>query len=412
MTLGSRGDVQPYVALGAALKARGHEATITTGRGFDDLIEAHGLASAPISDDVRELIKDPLIQDAMKSFSGKLKAWRHFKGEAIRQLDESWAITRDFEPDLIVFHIKMAGAPAFGEKLRIPALPSFLMPGMVATSAYPSPLVPLPNLGPVGNLMSHRAFLWIARTVTLKLLTKWQHDRLPEVSGPGDPFGGYDPSGTPATRLHAYSPHIVPKPTEWGTCQQITGAWMLDDEKDWLPPQALQRFLDAGAPPVYVGFGSMPGMDAARNTRAVLEALRQTGQRAILATGWGGLEETAVPETLHVLSSAPHGWLFPRCSAVVHHGGAGTTHAGLRAGKPTIICPVAFDQPFWGRRIAALGVGPDPIPQKTLSADKLAAALTAVGDPAMIARAETLGAEIRREPGTAAAVEIIEAAAA
>lgn len=113
-----------------------------------------------------------------------------------------------------------------------------------------------------------------------------------------------------------------------------------------------------------------------------------------------------------MLSSAPHGWLFPRCSAVVHHGGAGTTHAGLRAGKPTIICPVAFDQPFWGRRVAALGVGPDPIRQKTLSADKLAAALAAVRDPAMIARAEALSAEIRREPGTAAAVEIIEAAAA
>ena len=121
MTLGSRGDVQPYIALGAALKARGHDVTVTTGRGFDDLIEAHGLRATSISDDVRELIEDPLVQEAMKSVSGKIKAWCHFKNEAARQLDESWAITRDIGPDVIVYHVKMAGAPTYAETLGIPA---------------------------------------------------------------------------------------------------------------------------------------------------------------------------------------------------------------------------------------------------------------------------------------------------
>jgi len=412
MTLGSHGDVQPYVALGAALKSRGHDVTVTTGRGFEALIEGHGLKATAISDDVRQMIEDPLVQEAMNSLSGKIRAFRHFKGEVLRQLDESWAITRSVRPDIIVYHIKMSGAPAFAETLGIPALPSFLMPGLVATSAYPSPLLPVPSLGRLGNLISHKAFLGLSGRLTTGLVGKWQRERLPGLSGPGDIFGGYDPSGRPATRLHAYSEHIVPKPKDWGARDQVTGAWFLDEETGWTAPDDLIRFLKAGEPPVYIGFGSMPGINAGQNTAAVLGALERTGQRAILATGWGGLDTVRVPDTVHILDAAPHAWLFPRCSAVVHHGGAGTTHAGLRAGKPSLICPVAFDQPFWGRRVAALGAGPKPIPQKALGAELLADALQAMRDPAMIARAEALGAGIRKDPGTAAAVKIIERIAA
>ncbi len=136
--------------------------------------------------------------------------------------------------------------------------------------------------------------------------------------------------------------------------------------------------------------------------------LARSGWRGVLETVWGGLAKIELPNSVHMLETAPHSWLFRRCAAVVHHGGAGTTHEGLRWGRPTIICPFAVDQPFWGRRVAALGVGPSPIPQKTLSTDKLATALTAVRDPAMIARAEALGAKIRSERGTEAAADVIE----
>lgn len=408
MTLGSRGDVQPYVAFGVALKARGHEVAITTGRGFDDLIEAHGLISAPISDDVRALLLDPIVQSALTSISGKIKAWRHFKGETTRQLDETWAITREIQPDIIVHHLKMGGAAAFGAALNIPALPSFLMPGLVPTSAYPNPMLPVANLGAFGNRLSSVLLLKIARATFSGMLARWQRSRLPDLKSPGDPFEGFDPSGRPAPRLHAYSAHIMPKPADWGEREHVTGHWWLDDTRGWRPSDDLARFLEGGPPPVYVGFGSMPAADAEQTTRVVLDALARSGQRGVLATVWGGLAKIDLPDTVHMLETAPHSWLFPRCAAVVHHGGAGTTHEGLRWGRPTIVCPFGVDQPFWGRRMAALGVGSDPIPQKALSADKLSAALTAVRDPALIARAEALGAAIRSERGAEAAADVIE----
>ena len=154
----------------------------------------------------------------------------------------------------------------------------------------------------------------------------------------------------------------------------------------------------------------MPAQDAGRLTRSVLEALRATGRRGLLATGWGGLEGLGGSDRVHVLEAAPHSWLFPRCAAVVHHGGAGTTHEGLRWGRPSVVCPVFGDQPFWARRVQALGVGPAPLPQKRLSADGLAAALAATDDRELQARAASLGAALRAEPGVTAAVEAIETA--
>jgi sterol 3beta-glucosyltransferase len=171
----------------------------------------------------------------------------------------------------------------------------------------------------------------------------------------------------------------------------------------------LERFLAAGEPPVYVGFGSMAGRNPERTTRIVIAALQQAGLRGVLATGWGGLATNEVPATLHLLDQAPHDWLFPRMAAVAHHGGAGTTAAGLRAGCPTIICPFFGDQPFWGRRVHELGAGSRPVPQKQLTSDKLAAALRdAVGNASIRRQALALRDRIRSEDGIAKAVAIIE----
>ncbi|MFN2107656.1 MAG: glycosyltransferase, partial [Candidatus Promineifilaceae bacterium] len=173
------------------------------------------------------------------------------------------------------------------------------------------------------------------------------------------------------------------------------------------------NFLAAGDPPVYVGFGSMAGRDPVRLTGIVIDALRLAGLRGILATGWGGLQARDLHPTIFKLESAPHAWLFPRMAAVVHHGGAGTTAAGLRAARPTVICPFMGDQPFWGSRIHALGAGPEPIPQKKLTPENLAAALRqAVDGPEMRARAETVAEGIRSENGVANAIAIINKKAA
>jgi UDP:flavonoid glycosyltransferase YjiC (YdhE family) len=180
----------------------------------------------------------------------------------------------------------------------------------------------------------------------------------------------------------------------------------LDRPADWQPPSDLGDFLAAGSPPVYIGFGSAISLDPEARTKLVLEALACTGQRGILATGWGGLSNSDLPDSVFQIEAVPHDWLFPQMAAVVHHGGAGTTAAGLRAGVPSIIVPFVGDESFWGQQIANLGVGPSPIPQEQLSVEQLTTAIhTATNDQAMRDRAVTLGQKIREEDGVARTVE-------
>jgi sterol 3beta-glucosyltransferase len=198
----------------------------------------------------------------------------------------------------------------------------------------------------------------------------------------------------------------------------VTGYWTLDENSDRSdrtdasdPPPDLAEFLARGEPPVYVGFGSMSGTDPATTTRTVLDAIRRAGVRAVLASGWGGLAPSDAPARVHVVESAPHEWLFPRCAAVVHHGGAGTTAAGLRAGCPSVVCPFFGDQYFWGRRVESIGAGPAPVPQKHLTPDRLATAIReALDTPEMRRRAQHLGTALRSESGVARAVAILERA--
>ncbi len=183
----------------------------------------------------------------------------------------------------------------------------------------------------------------------------------------------------------------------------------MDRREDWQPSPELEAFIESGPPPVYIGFGSMAGKNPERLARIVIEALQQTGQRGIIAAGWGGLTTGQLPDTIFPIDSAPHDWLFPRMAAVVHHGGAGTTAAGLRAGRPTIICPFLGDQSTWGQHVYDLGAGSKPIPQKKLTVEKLAAALREVATSQAIQQsAAEIGEKIRQEDGIANAVTIIE----
>ncbi len=207
----------------------------------------------------------------------------------------------------------------------------------------------------------------------------------------------------------SYSVHVFPRPASWLEHVHITGYWFLDEEAGWQPPQDLLDFLQAGNPPVYVGFGSVGDASLAeQKTRLVIEALRQSGQRGVLATGWNAMTKIGnLPDTVYMLDSAPHSWLFPQMAAVVHHGGAGTTAAGFRAGVPSIILPYGNDQFAWGLRAYELGAGPKPVPQKRLTAEALSSAITAALKPQALAAAEALGEKIRKEHGAEIAAEII-----
>jgi UDP:flavonoid glycosyltransferase YjiC (YdhE family) len=224
------------------------------------------------------------------------------------------------------------------------------------------------------------------------------------------PFSG--PYNSLRTRdlpiLYGFSPSVIAKPSDWDENTHVTGYWFLDAPDDWIPSSKLANFLDAGSPPVYIGFGSMSHRNPVETADLVLEALRRSHQRAILLSGWGSLQGSDLPDTVFMIDSVPHAWLFPRMAAVVHHGGAGTTAAGLRAGVPSVIVPFFGDQPFWGQRIADLGVGPDPIPRNKLTVERLARAIQiAVSDKDIHQRAAWLGEQIQAEDGNAHAVKII-----
>ncbi len=408
LTLGSRGDVQPFVALGAVLAARGHRVTLSTGKGFERLIEGHGLTAAPLSFDPQAAMEEPEIKAAMESPRGWLRAFRASREVMQRQLDESWSIARSVQPRVIVYHPKAVLAPYAARALGALALPAFLQPAYVPTGGFPNPLLPLPDLGPLANRLSGRAVvgaMWLAYRL---LLRTWFQRHPEETARPGlDVLAGYHPQGKPVPRLHAHSRHIVPKPPDWGPEEHVTGDWVLPEAPDWEPPGDLVRFLEAGPPPVYIGFGSMPEVRRGDPAAALLGGLAETKTRAILAKGWGALAEAPAAEHLHVVDSLPHDWLFPRCRAVVHHGGAGTTHAGLRWGRPTLICPLFGDQPFWGRMVARLGVGPAPLPLKRLTQDRVASALRELQSATVRHKAQVLGDRMAEERGAEAAADLI-----
>jgi sterol 3beta-glucosyltransferase len=210
--------------------------------------------------------------------------------------------------------------------------------------------------------------------------------------------------------VYGFSPNLLPRPGDWGEWLQVSGHWFMDDQLEWQPPEELLRFLEVGKPPVYVGFGSMVDEQIKRATQIVLGALQRAGQRGILLGGWGGLGRGELPDTILRLATVSHHWLFPHVSAVVHHGGAGTTATGLLHGKPTVVVPFFADQPFWGERVHQLGCGPHPIPFTRLSIENLANAINrAVNDTTLRQNAEVLGDKLKNENGVGKAVQLIQA---
>jgi sterol 3beta-glucosyltransferase len=401
LTFGTRGDVQPYIALGQGLKAAGHAVTIATLAEFKPAILAYGLQHDRLRGDFLKAAQTVEGKSMLEGRANPFKLLRQYVAMARETLEDEWDSAQ--EADVLVYNLAALGGYHIAEKLGILAFATFPAPLYTPTRAFPSPFLPFDSLGPF-NKLSHQLFAAIGPAMYRRPVSQWRRD----VLGLPPAKSEEKLRGRPVIKLYAYSPAVVPPPADWDESSIVTGYWVLDAPADWRPNPALLEFLEAGPPPVYVGFGSMFMSGGRCKTDIVLEALRLAGQRAIIAIGWGGLTAENTSEGVFVLDAVPHDWLFPRVAAVVHHGGAGTTGAGLRAGKPSVICPFVGDQYFWGRRVAALGVGPVPIPQRKLSPERLAEAIKeAVTDPGLQQQAASLGATIRAEDGVGRAIAVI-----
>ena len=397
LTIGTRGDVQPYIALGLGLKAAGHEVIISTLDEFKPLVNQYGLLHDSLRGDFLKVAQSTIGQKG----GNQLKRIRQYIEMAKDTLADEWASAQKAE--VLIYSPAAIGGFHIAEKLDIPTFAAFPAPLYSPTREFPNPFLPFHNLGPF-NKLSHQVFAQLGPAIYRNPINEFRKDvlRLPPAKGENLL------RGKPITKLYAYSEAIVPRPADWDESSVVTGYWFLDAPANWQPDPELVRFLQDGLAPVYIGFGSMFMGGGKQKTEIVLQALRFAGQRGILATGWGGLTADTTSKDVFVLDAAPHDWLFPKVATIVHHGGAGTTGAALRAGKPQIICPFVGDQFFWGRRIADLNVAPSPIPQIKLTAERLADAIQyAVSDNNIRQRALSLGETIRAENGIECAVKHI-----
>jgi UDP:flavonoid glycosyltransferase YjiC (YdhE family) len=399
----TRGGVQPYLALALGLRAAGHEVRMIAPGNATSMLAAAGIEHAPLSGDVEAEARrlgsaahgSPLT--GMRVAAREMERWT-----AIHTLE---ALDACEGRDLVLGGIGgMAVALSAAEKAGVAFMEAHLQPVGVPTDRYQGVLFgSTPHLlGGVGRRLSHRATelgVWMPLRAAMQ---KARHDVLGLDGRPRAHLGN--------PVLYGFSRHVVPLPEAGPRERHVTGYWFLPDDPARTLPPGVEAFIAADDRPVVsIGFGSMAGQDDDALTDLVVGAVHDAGARAVLLSGWGGLASGVVDADVHVADALPHDRLFPRMAAVVHHGGAGTTGAGIRAGVPSLVVPFGVDQPFWASRVRALGVGPEAIPRRRLDRAALADGLrSAVGDRAMAERAAGLGALVAAEDGVGQAVAVIE----
>ncbi|KAL5538643.1 hypothetical protein UlMin_042648 [Ulmus minor] len=407
LIVGTRGDVQPFVAIGKRLQEDGHRVRLATHANFKEFVLTAGLEFYPLGGDPKVLaeymVKNkgflpsgpseiPIQRNQIKDIIFSLLA-------ACQEDDPDNKIP--FKPNAIIANPPAYGHTHVAEALKVPLHIVFTMP-WTPTSEFPHPLSRVKQ--PIGYRLSYQivdALIWLGIRDMINEFRKKKLKLRPITYLSGSNSTPYDvPYG------YIWSPHLVPKPKDWGPKIDVVGFCFLDLASNYEPPDELVNWLERGKKPIYIGFGSLPVQEPEKMTKIIVQALEETDQRGIINKGWGGLGNLEEPkEFVYLLDNCPHDWLFPHCSAVVHHGGAGTTAAGLKAACPTSIVPFFGDQPFWGERVHARGVGPAPIPVDEFSLVKLVDAIRFMLDPKVKERAVELAEAMRNEDGVTGAVK-------
>ncbi|KAG7987699.1 hypothetical protein I3843_03G147400 [Carya illinoinensis] len=407
LIVGTRGDVQPFVAIGKRLQDYGHRVRLATHSNFKDFVLTAGLEFYPLGGDPKVLAGYMVKNKGfLPSGPSEIPVQRNQMKEIIYSLlpackDPDLDCGIPFKADAII-----ANPPAYGhihvaEALKVPIHIFFTMP-WTPTSEFPHPLSRVKQQS--GYRLSYQivdSLIWLGIRDMINDVRKKKLKLRPVTY-----LSGSQGSDSDIPHGYIWSPHLVPKPKDWGPKVDVVGFCFLDLSSNYEPPEPLVKWLEAGEKPVYIGFGSLPVQEPEKMTQIIVKALEMTGQRGIINKGWGGLGNLAEPkDSIYLLDNIPHDWLFLQCKAVVHHGGAGTTAAGLKAACPTTVVPFFGDQLFWGERVHARGVGPAPIRVDEFTLPKLVDAIKFMLDPKVKQRAVELAKAMESEDGVTGAVK-------
>ena len=398
---GSRGDVQPFIALAQQLKKLGRDVRIAAGQSFESFITGYGIEFYPLSADIKTVKIDPkLLKDAQTSDNllKMLFTFNKMKKYAVMMTDEMYSACEDSE--LVVYHPGCTVGYFAAEKMNIPSILASPFP-IHKTSEFASVIAygrySLPNQFTYTLLQT---MLWTASKTGVAALWREKFGRLPEGFAPP-----YERTDCRHPAVISCSNHVFPRPDDWNEHIHQYGYWFVEESIDYTPSKALKEFLNSGEKPVYIGFGSVFHDDEKEHfKKMIVEAIRKSGKRAIIS-GMG--EICNLSDDIIAVDSVPHTWLFPRCAAVCHHGGAGTSAAGFAAGVPSIIIPFSNDQFAWAHRAYDMRVGTYLIPKRKLTADSLANAIGIATSEEIKSESEKLGEKIAAENGAIGCAKVI-----
>jgi sterol 3beta-glucosyltransferase len=408
LTLGTRGDVQPYLALARELVRRGHSAIISTGESFRQFIEAHGVEYARVELDLMAMLKTPegsaVFHGGIRHFRRAMKYTKNVFNPAFRKsLDDFWRCAQG--ADVIVYHPKVTAAVDMAQALDIPAVNMPPVPTAYPVSEFPNPAVA--PAGDFGALLNRLSYALTARA-DIASMREINDFRQKTLGQPGRKAGvyAYKNGDTDIPIVYPVSATLFPDVTSWNGRVFLPGFFYLDEEA-WSLPQEAERFLAAGKAPIVVTFGSMPLRKPETFRQKLLGALRQSGDRAVILTGMSGLDFEQSDGVL-ALESAPHSLLFPRAKGIVHHGGVGTMAEALRSGAPQLIIPFSVDQPFWANRLSNLGYALPPLRENTLTQENLIYAFSRMENPDIIEKVRRIQGTVQMENGVGNAAMYLE----
>ena len=391
-TIGTRGDIQPYIALSLGLMHAGHTVTLASHPCMSTLAEEYGIPFTPIGPDIDIAGETDIIRrNSPHWMIGFMRVMKFSFTMLEKSHNDLLNLCQDI--DLVIVSHTAAGSIE-ADKLNLPTLSVTLTPEAI------------PANDPA-DIFFKKMMMKIAGAGMGLMMTRPINQIRKRVGVP--PMG---PTGITSSKLNLVpiSPAVSPPNPLWEPRHTVTGYWYAPAPQDWDPPQDLLDFLNAGEAPLVVSLGAMAlsGSDALEAATITVQAIQNAGMRAIIQ-GWDeAMPQIDLPESVLHVGSIPHDWLLSRACGLVHHGGFGTTAAGFKAGIPALVIPHIIDQFIWGNKVASLEVGPKPIARNKLTVENMSAALIEMQDQHMKAKASQLGEAIRAEPdGVKLAVELI-----